>query len=122
MWCWHQQGQPSNPREHATLRLRWVAIHGWGGSAVAFASGPGPRVSDAVATLRESGLERIVVAPFVIAPGVLSHRIASEARAVGAIPVTNTLHSTDAAVDVVCRRVEAAFTDDPAPVISLPRT
>ena len=23
VWCWHQQGQPSNPREHATLRLRW---------------------------------------------------------------------------------------------------
>ena len=106
---------------HAALALGSPSL-GWRGSAVAFASGPGPRVSDAVATLRESGLERIVVAPFVIAPGVLSHRIASEARAVGAIPVTSTLHSTDAAVDVVCRRVEAAFTDDPAPVISLPRT
>ena len=45
---------------HAALALEWRS-HGWGGSAVAFASGPGPRVSDAVATLRESGLERIVV-------------------------------------------------------------
>ncbi len=111
---------------HAALALEWRS-HGWGGSAVAFASGPGPRVADAVKTLRDSDMERIVVAPFVIAPGVLSHRIASEAREVGAIPVTSTLHSTDAAVDVVCRRVEAALVETaliegPASVITLPRS
>ncbi|MGV1037866.1 MAG: sirohydrochlorin chelatase [Candidatus Nanopelagicales bacterium] len=104
---------------HAALALEWRS-HGWGGSAVAFVSGPGPRVDDAVSTLRESNLEKIVVAPFVIAPGVLSQRIASEAREVGAIPVTSTLHSTDAAVDVVCKRVEAALATDPETVTVLP--
>lgn len=97
---------------HAGLALEWRS-HGWGGSAVAFVSGPGPRISDAVAHLRESNMPRIVVAPFVIAPGVLSHRIASEARAAGAIPVTSTLHSTDAAVDVVCKRIDAALAAEP---------
>jgi sirohydrochlorin ferrochelatase len=106
---------------HAALALEWRS-HGWGSSAVAFASGPGPRVGQAVATLRESAVERIVVAPFVIAPGVLSHRIASEAREAGAIPVTSTLHSTDAAVDVVCKRVEAALTEQQSqPIVALPR-
>ncbi|MEI6621062.1 MAG: CbiX/SirB N-terminal domain-containing protein [Actinomycetes bacterium] len=97
---------------HAGLALEWRS-HGWGGSAVAFVSGPGPRVADAVATLRESNFSRIVVAPFVIAPGALSHRIASEARDAGAIAVTSTLHSTDAAVDVVCKRIEVALKTDP---------
>lgn len=103
--------QESARARHAALALEWRS-HGWGGSAVAFASGPGPRVADAVATLRQSALERIVVAPFVIAPGVLSQRIAAEARQAGAIPVNSTLHSTDAAVEVVCKRVEAALTED----------
>ena len=97
---------------HAALALEWRS-HGWGGSAVAFVSGPGPRVGDAIATLRESQVSKIVVAPFVIAPGVLSHRIASEARDAGAIAVTSTLHSTDAAVDVVCKRVDAALATEP---------
>ena len=97
---------------HAALALEWRS-HGWGGSAVAFVAGPGPRVSDAVATLQKSNIEKIVVAPFVVAPGVLSHRIASEARAVGATAVTGTLHSTDAAVDVVCKRVEEALKKEP---------
>lgn len=105
---------------HAALALEWRS-HGWGGSAVAFVSGPGPRIADAVGTLRESGLKKIVVAPFVIAPGVLSHRIASEARDAGATPMTSTLHSTDAAVDVVCKRVDAALATEPEPVYSLPQ-
>lgn len=106
---------------HAALALEWRS-HGWGGSAVAFASGPGPRVADAVATLRESNLERILVAPFVIAPGALSHKIAAEAKAVGATPVTSTLHSTDSAVEVVIKRIETALLTDPVTVGSVPRS
>lgn len=97
---------------HAALALEWRS-HGWGASAVAFTSGPGPRVADAVASLEHYELDRILVAPFVIAPGVLSHRIIKEARAVGAIGITSTLHSTDAAVDVVTKRVDAALQAEP---------
>ncbi len=106
---------------HAALALEWRS-HGWGGSAVAFASGPGPRVADAVSTLHESNVERIVVAPFVIAPGVLSQRIATEAREAGATPVTSTLHSTDAAVEVVCKRVDAALATAPEVAPLVPRS
>ncbi len=105
---------------HAALALEWRS-HGWGGSAVAFASGPGPRVADAVQTLRESNLEKIVVAPFVVAPGALSHRIAAEAKAAGATPVTSTLHSTDPAVEVVIKRIESALLTEPVSVGSVPR-
>ena len=43
-----------------------------------------------------------------IAPGVMSQRIATAARTSGAHAVTGTLHSTDAAMEVVLRRVRAA--------------
>lgn len=92
---------------HAALALEW-RTHGWGASAVAFASGPGPRVEDAVADLRSSGYENICVSPFLIAPGVMSQRIATSARRARAHAVSGTLHSTDAAMDVVLRRVRSA--------------
>lgn len=92
---------------HASLALEWTT-HGWGGSAVAFASGPGPRVETAVAELREKGFEQVCVSPFLIAPGSMSQRIAASARESGAVAVTGTLHSTDAAMEVVLRRVRSA--------------
>ncbi|MDP3972846.1 MAG: CbiX/SirB N-terminal domain-containing protein [Candidatus Nanopelagicales bacterium] len=97
---------------HAALALEWRS-HGWGGSAVAFVSGPGPRISDAVATLREYDLDRILVVPFVVSPGTMSQRISREARQAGAIAISTTIHSTDAAVDVVVRRIEAALESEP---------
>ena len=92
---------------HAALALEW-RTHGWGASAVAFASGPGPRIADAVADLRSAGYSNICVCPFLLAPGVMSQRIASAAREAGAHAVTGTLHSTDAAMEVVLRRVRTA--------------
>lgn len=93
---------------HAALALEW-RTHGWGASAVAFASGPGPRVSAAVADLRDAGYADICVSPFLIAPGAMSQRIAAAARDAGAHAVTGTLHSTDAAMEVVLRRVRSAL-------------
>jgi sirohydrochlorin ferrochelatase len=92
---------------HASLALQWRS-HGWGASAVAYASGPGPTVGDAVTDLRAAGFDQIWVAPFLIAPGVLSQRIAAAARSAGGHAVTGTLHNTDAAMEVVLRRVRAA--------------
>lgn len=92
---------------HAALAQQWAA-HGWGASAVAYASGAGPTVADAVAGLRTTGFEHVCVAPFLIAPGAVSQRIAEEATQAGAQAVTGTLHATDAAMEVVLRRVRSA--------------
>lgn len=97
---------------HAALALEWRS-HGWGASAVSFVSGPGPRVADAVASLSDYDLDRILVAAFVISPGAISHRISREAREAGATAITTTLHSTDAAVDVSVKRIEAALAAEP---------
>lgn len=92
---------------HAALALQWPT-HGWGASAVAFASGPGPTVGDAVADLHGQGYEQVLVAPFLIAPGVMSQKIAEAARAAGAEATTGTLHRTDTAMNVIIDRVRSA--------------
>ncbi|MEU6161711.1 sirohydrochlorin chelatase [Streptomyces sp. NPDC047130] len=52
---------------------------GWCAVRPAFASGPLPRTEDAVRELRAAGCERVVVAPYVLAPGRLPDRIAAGA-------------------------------------------
>ncbi|MEV0964015.1 MULTISPECIES: sirohydrochlorin chelatase [unclassified Streptomyces] len=60
----------------------WCAVRPAFASAVTATSPPGP--GDAVRALRAEGLERVAVAPYVIAPGRLPDRIADGARAAGA--------------------------------------
>ena len=57
-------------------------VHGWAAVEVAHASAAPPRVADAVAALRARGARRIAVAPYLLAPGLLPDRIASEAATV----------------------------------------
>lgn len=53
---------------------------GWCAVRPAFASAALPRTEDAVRGLRESGVRRVAVAPYVIAPGFLPDRIARGAH------------------------------------------
>lgn len=92
---------------HRELAMQWQT-HGWGASTVAFASGAGPTVEDAVHRLHNDGFTEVCVSPFLIAPGAMSQRIAEQAKQAGAQAVTGTLHSTDAAMEVLLRRVRAA--------------
>ncbi|NEE61434.1 sirohydrochlorin chelatase, partial [Streptomyces sp. SID8455] len=57
----------------------------------AFASASLPRTEDAVRTLRAEGVERVAVAPYVIAPGRLPDRIAAGAEAAGADVLADVL-------------------------------
>jgi sirohydrochlorin ferrochelatase len=52
---------------------------GWCAVRPAFASASLPRTEDAVRALREDGVRRVAVAPYVIAPGRLPDRIAEGA-------------------------------------------
>ncbi|NEE10092.1 sirohydrochlorin chelatase, partial [Streptomyces sp. SID7499] len=57
----------------------------------AFASALLPRTEDAVRELRAEGVERVAVAPYVIAPGRLPDRIAAGAEAAGADVLADVL-------------------------------
>lgn len=53
----------------------------WAAVRVAFATGPQPSVADGIAQLRGLGAARVVVAPWFIAPGRITDRVAAVAAA-----------------------------------------
>ncbi|WP_082119251.1 sirohydrochlorin chelatase [Saccharothrix sp. ST-888] len=72
----------SDPAADAATRALaadWQRTRGWAAVEVAYASATGPRVPDAVAALRASGVRQVAVAPYLLAPGLLPDRIASAA-------------------------------------------
>lgn len=58
---------------------RWTATH------VAYATGPQPSVSEGIERLRRQGASRVVLAPWFIAPGRITDRVAEIARTAGVL-------------------------------------
>ncbi|MGW1200691.1 sirohydrochlorin chelatase [Streptomyces sp. NPDC002536] len=81
---------------------------GWCAVRPAFASACAPRTEDAVHALRAAGAERVVVAPYVLAPGRLPDRIAAGAAAAGADVVADVLGPAPEVVDLLLRRFDEA--------------
>lgn len=65
----------------AVLRLasRWARQHGWAGALAAFGTSAEPSVPSAISRLRERGAERIAVASWFLAPGLIPTRVATTA-------------------------------------------
>ena len=74
---------------------------------VAYASGQGPDVEAAVARFRETGVSRVTVAPYLLAPGMFADRIRESASAAGA-RCTEVLSDHPAVVELVVERVREA--------------
>ncbi len=75
---------------HAAANARTAALADvlgrgtrWSGVQVAYATGPDPSVEDGIEVLRSRGARRIVVAPWFIAPGLITDRVAAIADAAG---------------------------------------
>ena len=67
----------------ATVARTLSAGTAWVGAEVAFATGPHPTLDEAAARLRERGARRIVVAPWFLAPGRITDRVATSAARLG---------------------------------------
>jgi sirohydrochlorin ferrochelatase len=75
---------------HAAANARTAALADtlargtrWSGVQVAYATGPQPSVRDGAEVLRQQGARRIVLAPWFIAPGRITDRVAAIAEAEG---------------------------------------
>lgn len=62
-----------------SLPGHWAAVH------VAYATGPEPSAGDGIAQLRAQGVGQIVVAPWFIAPGRITDRVAATVTAENAV-------------------------------------
>lgn len=98
----------SSPAANArTSRIAGRLKHGtrWAGVEVAFASGPIPSVRQAADRLHERGAARLVLAPWFLAHGRITDRVADYARRAG-IPMAEPLGAHRLLAATVLDRVE----------------
>lgn len=85
-----------------TLTTRWSAT-------TAFATGPQPTLAEAADELRRRGATRLVIAPWFLAPGRITDRVANFAAAQG-IPMSAPLGAHRQVAETVLDRFDAAQT------------
>jgi sirohydrochlorin ferrochelatase len=79
----------------------------WACATTAFATGNGPSPSDGVDWLRRNGARRVVIAPWFLAPGKLTDRVAKYAAA-ECIPMATPLGGHPLVAETVLDRFDAA--------------
>lgn len=79
----------------------------WAGAAIAFATGPHRRVADAADELHAAGAGRVVLAPWFLAPGRLTDRVAAYADA-HALSMSEPLGAEERVAMTVLQRYDAA--------------
>jgi sirohydrochlorin ferrochelatase len=87
--------------DYLVQHTNWIAT-------TAFATGPHPTLAEAADTLRERGASRLVIAPWFLAPGRITDRVAEYARAQG-IPMAAPLGPHRLVADTVLDRFDQAL-------------
>lgn len=88
----------------AGLAAAWQSSRGWRAVVPGYASAESPTPGQAVAALLRSGARRIVVASYLLAPGVFADYIRQESFASGALAVSAPLGAAPEVADVVVER------------------
>jgi sirohydrochlorin ferrochelatase len=97
----------------ATVAAKLAAGTRWAGATMAFATGPEPSVTEAADQLRCRGARRLIIAPWFLAPGRITDRVLSDARAVG-IPMAAPLGAHRLVAETVLDRFDEAMADQAA--------
>jgi sirohydrochlorin ferrochelatase len=92
----------------AQLAAQWQASGGWYAVRPAYASAAGPDPATAVASLLRAGARRVVVASYLLAPGVFADRIRDASLAAGAAAVSPALGASAEVADVLLDRYQEA--------------
>jgi sirohydrochlorin ferrochelatase len=103
----------SDPEANATiarLAAQWQARTGWFAVRPAYASAAGPAPARAVTELRQAGARRVVVATYLLAPGLFADRIREASLAAGAAAVSPVLGASPEIADVVLDRYQETGT------------
>jgi sirohydrochlorin ferrochelatase len=103
----------SDPEANATiarLAAQWQARTGWFAVRPAYASAVGPTPAQAVTELRRAGARQVLVASYLLAPGLFADRIREVSLAAGAAAVTPALGASPEVAGVVLDRYISAGT------------
>ncbi len=101
-------GSSDNAANARTAKVAYALSAGtrWAGAEVAFATGPRPSVADAADRLRARGARRVVIAPWFLAHGIITDRVAAYAAAEG-IPMAQPLGSHNLVAATALDRFDA---------------
>ena len=89
---------------------RWQAQRGWRAVLPAYASAASPTPPEAVAAARRSGARRVLVASYLLCPGVFADQIRSDCLAAGADVVSPVLGAAPEIADIVLGRYAESLT------------
>jgi sirohydrochlorin ferrochelatase len=92
----------------ARMASGWQAARGWAEVRPAYASAASPTPAEAVTDLLRGGARRVVVATYLLAPGLFADRIRGTALAAGAAAVSAPLGAAEDVADVLLDRYEQA--------------
>lgn len=98
--------EAANARTAAVARALSAGTR-WAGAEVAFATGPHPGIADAAEHLRANGADRLVIAPWFLAHGLITDQVAAYAAAQG-ISMAEPLGSHNLVAATVLDRFDAA--------------
>jgi sirohydrochlorin ferrochelatase len=88
----------------AGLAARWRARRGWRAVLPAYASAATPAPADAVAAARRAGARHVLVATYLLSPGIFADQIRRDCLAAGAAGVSPVLGAAPELADVVLGR------------------
>ncbi len=92
----------------ARIAAGWQAARGWRTVRPAYASAAAPTPAEAVADLLRGGARRVVVASYLLAPGLFADRIRDSSLAAGAVTVSAPLGAAEEVADVLLDRYQEA--------------
>jgi sirohydrochlorin ferrochelatase len=85
----------------------------WAGATMGFATGPKPSVAQAASQLRRHGARRLVIAPWFLAPGLITDRVWTYAQDNG-IPMAASLDAHRLVAETVLDRYDQALAEEAA--------
>lgn len=82
----------------------WARKRGWWAVRAAYASAASPTPTEAVTALRRAGAPRVVVAPYLLAPGYFADKIRRDTLAAGAHAVADVLGPAPEVAELLLHR------------------
>ena len=110
----------SDPAANAVisdLAARWQSARGWRAVVPAYASAASPTPPEAVAAARRAGARRVLVASYLLSPGIFADQIRGDCLAAGATVVSAVLGAAPEVADVVLGRYAESLADGAAAAV-----
>ena len=107
----------SDPAANAVIAdtaARWRSARGWQAVLPAYASAASPTPRQAVAAALRAGARRVLVASYLLAPGLFADQIRQDSLAAGAAAVSSALGAAPEVADVVLSRYAESLAEGSA--------